>query len=267
MSSGSIAVSDYCRGIWRTRFFWLSLVKMDLRTRYRRSMLGIGWSLLHPVAMTIVLCTIFSKLFGQPWREYGPYVLSGMALWNYFAGVTVDGCQSFLQGESYIRQHPAPLAIYPLRTTLSAGFHFLLALVVVLVFTWCVHGFGNLPALTALLPVLLLLFVFGWAVSCCVSILNVMFQDTQHLVMVAMQILFYITPVFYPAEMLRERNLAWIVDYNPLAGFMEMIRQPVLTGQLPIFPGVGLAVATTVFVSLIATIGLARMQQRLIFHL
>ena len=64
----------------------------------------------------------------------------------------MQGCQCFFQGESYIRQHPAPLAIYPLRTTLGAGFHFLLGFGITAVFVWWVKGFGNPLALLSLVP-------------------------------------------------------------------------------------------------------------------
>src|SRR5438874_10877163 len=66
---------SYVSAVWRCRYFWLSLVKMDLRTRYRRSVLGMGWSLLHPIAMTIVLCVVFQTAFaaGGGIRQYAPY--------------------------------------------------------------------------------------------------------------------------------------------------------------------------------------------------
>ena len=93
----------------------------------------------------------------------------------------MQGCQCFIQGESYIRQHPAPLAIYPLRVTLSAGFHFLLGFGIALAFVWWINGFGNVPALLSLVPTFALLFIFGWSVAVCMGVANVMFQDSQHL--------------------------------------------------------------------------------------
>ena len=96
----------YLATIWRCRYFWLSLVKMDLRTRYRRSILGLGWSLLHPIAMTAILCLVFAGLFHADIRDYVPYVLAGFACWNYILSVTLQGCQCFYQGEMYIRQFP-----------------------------------------------------------------------------------------------------------------------------------------------------------------
>ena len=124
-------MGSYLAAIWRCRYFWMSLVKMDLRTRYRRSVLGMGWSLLHPIAMTTILCVVFHTVFHQPIREYAPFLLAGLATWNYIVTATLQGCQCFFQGESYIRQYPAPLAVYPLRTALGGTVHFLIALVLV----------------------------------------------------------------------------------------------------------------------------------------
>src|SRR5580700_4749353 len=102
-------MGNYLQAIWRCRYFWLSLVKMDLRTRYRRSILGMGWSLLHPIAMTAIICTMFHQIMGVNILEYGPFLLAGLACWQFIIGATIQGCQSLFQGESYIRQYPAPI--------------------------------------------------------------------------------------------------------------------------------------------------------------
>src|SRR3954453_9848777 len=129
----------YCTAIWRCRYFWLALVRMDVRARYRGSVLGMGWSLLQPMAMTLILTTVFSKLLGMPLAEYGPHVMSGLVCWGFLQTCALGGAHCFFQGEAYIRQVPAPLAIYPLRTVLAAGFHFCLALLVVFGLTICVN--------------------------------------------------------------------------------------------------------------------------------
>src|SRR5690349_18791936 len=95
------AMTAYLQGMWRCRYFWLSLVKMDLRARYRGSVFGLGWSLLHPVAMTIIFTTIFCRLFHQDPRYYAPYVLTGLAFWNFLLQSTLQGCDAFFRGESY----------------------------------------------------------------------------------------------------------------------------------------------------------------------
>src|SRR4029450_11097496 len=140
-------MSAYIGAIWRCRYFWLSLVRMDLRHRYRGSVLGIGWALLPPLALTGILLTGFHKLFHMDLADYGPYLLAGLACWNYIVFVTIQGSLCFLHGEAYIRQFPAPMAIYPLRTALSGGVHLVLALLVGLGAAWLLRGGGNWLAL------------------------------------------------------------------------------------------------------------------------
>src|SRR3954463_14771775 len=107
------AMIGYLQGIWRCRYFWAMLVRNDLRQRYRRSLLGLGWSLLQPVAMTCIICFVFQAILtsGQNMASFAGQVLAGLACWNYILTSTLQGCQSFYLGESYIRQYPAPMAI------------------------------------------------------------------------------------------------------------------------------------------------------------
>src|SRR2546427_6841092 len=148
----------YLADIWRCRYFWLSLAKNDLQLRYRRSVLGIGWSLLQPLATTVVMCAVFHAIFHMNVQDHGLFILTGLACWSYITSITIQGCQSYVQAESYIRQCPMPIAIYPLRTTLSTIFHFLIALLLVIALTWFFKGFVNLTALAALVPALVLYF-------------------------------------------------------------------------------------------------------------
>lgn len=257
----------YMVQIWRLRYFWSSLVRIDLRNRYRRSVLGIGWSLLHPILMTAVLCAVFCPMFRVDYRQFAPYLLAGLAFWNFLVTTASQGCHCFFQGEAYIRQQAAPLMIYPLRTVLGTAIHGLAALSVVLTFTWCIHGFGNLPALLSLVPTLGLLFLLGWSVALCCGLTNVIFQDTQHLIEVMFQILFYLTPIMYPAKVLAERRMEWLVKYNPLAAFLDLLRVPILDGQVPTWTAYATAFGVVATLLGMATFALNRLERRLIFYL
>ncbi|CAK9086089.1 Teichoic acids export ATP-binding protein TagH [Durusdinium trenchii] len=229
----------YLRSMWACRFFWLSLVRNDLRAKYRRSMLGLGWSLLQPLATALVLGTVFAGIFDLDPTTYGMYLIIGLCFWNYLSGVANLGCTSMLAGESYIRQYPAPMAIYPLRTVLGAAIHFSVALGFLIVVSWCMYGFGNLLALTSLIPTMLLLLVFGWSLAALMGLANVYFHDTQHLVEVALQILFYATPIIYLPSMLEEKASAvgnaavWMINANPLGAFVMLLRQPLQEATFP----------------------------------
>src|SRR5262249_2184645 len=151
-------------------------------------------------------CFVFSAILdsGESIIAYGAHVLAGLACWNYILTSTLQGCQCLYNGESYIRQYPAPLAIYPLRAALAASFHFLIALALVVVVSWFIHGLGNLLVLPVLLASMVILFVVTWSLAVLAGFANVYFQDTQHLCEVGFQILFYLTPIIYPESLLKQ---------------------------------------------------------------
>jgi ABC-type polysaccharide/polyol phosphate export permease len=260
---------SYFARIWDCRYFWLSLVKIDLRSRYRRSVLGVGWSLLRPILLTIILCLVFRRLFNRPdlWT-FAPYLLSGLCCWDYIITGTKQGCQCFFAGESYIRQHPAPLAIFPLRVALAETFHFLVALIVLVGTVWFIQGFRNLPALVSLVPTFVLLFALVWSLAALAGFANVYFQDTQHLTDVGFQILFYATPLVYYPQDLGDGRLYWFVMHcNPLVPFLRLLREPILDAQVPSLHTYGSATLVVLVVGALASLACSRAQKRLIFHL
>jgi ABC-type polysaccharide/polyol phosphate export permease len=352
----------YLAAMWKCRFFWLSLVKMDLRSRYRGSILGLGWSLLHPIAMTALFCVVFRIAFKQDLRTYAPLVFTGFTFWGFFSASVLQGCGCFFQGESYIRQFPAPLAIYPLRNVLAAAFHFSIGLmlaigigliagpelkeppvanrpnpqaglkaaepnsklglvatpphsqapvkglvgrVVSLGVATPPHSqapvkaggsdpketpanpqaglkaaepnsklglvatrWDQLLALPSLLPSCLLVLVFGWSLSVLSGLLSVRFRDTRHLSEIALQGLFYVTPIMYPAKIFEGRyRLTLLLQCNPLTTFLDLLREPLLKGQVPSVTSYAYAASITLLFTLAAMIALRMEERRLIFHL
>ncbi len=290
----------YLGAMWNCRFFWLSLVRMDLRARYRGSALGIGWSLLNPIAMTTILCVVFCVVFKQDLHTYAPYVFTGMTFWGFFSSVLVGGCGCFFAGESYIRQYPAPMAIYPLRTVLGAAFHFAIGLLLAVVLA-C--GMGPTPegkaarpitspqadqaasapafpdaeahatrmmqllALPSLIPTFVLLLLLGWSMAVLFGLLNVRFRDTHHLTEIGLQALFYMTPIMYPDQMLTGRRIGVVIQCNPLVPFLNLVREPILYGHMPSLATYAVATAVVLVLAGTAMLALKFEERRLIFYL
>jgi lipopolysaccharide transport system permease protein len=258
----------YLKAIWTCRYFWCSLVRMDLRSRYRGSMIGLGWSMLHPIAMTIILATVFRGVFKQDEKDYVPYLLSGLVFWQFVVTASTQGCHCFFNGESYIRQYPAPMAIYPLRTLLGATFHFLLALLMVVLLASFILGMRSLLPLLSLLPTLLLLMLFGWALATLFGLANVNFRDTQHLAEVGFQALFYLTPVIYPPAMLQDRvRLAALMQLNPLVSLLDLLRKPIVFNEVPSLSAYGIGLLVVVLTVGLAALVLRQQERRVIFAL
>ena len=260
-------VRTYVREIWRHRYFWLSLVWMDLQARYRRSVLGIGWSLLLPIATTAVLCAAFYKLLNVPIRDYVPFLMAGLAWWGFITTAIGRGCGCFVEAEGYIRQHPVPMAVYPLRTALGAMIHFVIATVVVIGLTWWLKGIDHLSALPFVLPGLAIQLVFGWAAAVVAGYVNTIFRDVQHLTDIAFQILFYLTPVMYPPDVMARADINWLLRYNPLAHLLKVVRDPLIAGQVPSLRAYAVAIGTALLAAAVAGLLLGRLQRKVVMYL
>ena len=260
-------MSQYMAAIWKCRYFWLSLVQMDLRSRYRRSLLGLGWSLLHPIAMTAVLCQVFPRIFlNVDPHTYAPMVLVGLCFWSFVTSSTLLGSQCLFQGERYIRQFPAPMAIYTLRIVLGSSFHFAMALLVVLVLRFAWIGFSGVPSFISLIPTFILMFILGWSLAVLSGFATAYFPDMQHLAEVGLQILFYATPIIYPADQIKG-NLGWMINCNPLTAYIGLLRSPLLNGELPSVSHYTAAAISTTIIAGAATFTLVRLQKKIIFQL
>lgn len=268
MSSQTLpgGLGSYVGRVWELRFFLASLVAQDLQVRYRRSFLGIGWSLLRPLATTAVFCLVFCNLFNMSLSDYAPFALIGLTLWQFLVDSTLVGCVSIVQGASYIRQRPMPLAFFPLRSALNAGLHAAIAMIPAIGLTWCFRGLENPVALLAIIPAFFLLFVLGWALATIAGVLYAHFHDTQHLLEIGLQICFYLTPIMYPPEAIRvQKSFAWVFELNPLAHVVEVIRRPILSGDCPPLYVYACFVSFVALASLVAIGCLKRWEKNLVF--
>ena len=257
----------YCQEIWRFRYFWMSLVRMDLHARYRGSVLGIGWSLLQPIAMTAIFTLVFCKLFNKDPFTYSLYVLTGLSLWQLILNSTLAGCQCYFQAEAYIRQQPVPLAVYPLRIGLGAMFHFLIGLGICLPIAGYVLGHYNLAALLSLPATFVLLVLLTWALATLGGLCTVYFRDTRYIAEVSFQALFYMTPLFYDVNDIKHPMVCKLLRYNPVLPFLDLVRQPLLEGHVPSMQNYAKACVIVVAAVLMAMYALSRLERRVIFHL
>jgi lipopolysaccharide transport system permease protein len=222
---------DYAQRVFRLRYFWGSLVRNDLRTRYRHSFLGIAWSLARPIGMTAVLAVVFTNAFKVDSRIFVPYLAIGITLWQFLYESMVVGCSTFKAGAAYIRQQPVPLAIFPLRTVLGSAIHATIAFAVGLALTIYYVGFPSPFVLASILPGLVILFLLGLSLATLLGILHTHFPDTQHLLEITLQALFYLTPVMYFANIFAGRGrMTLLIDWNPLTSVLGLIRGPLVYG-------------------------------------
>ena len=260
--------SAYLARIWKLRYFWGALVKNDLSNRYKRSFLGIGWSMLKPLAMTAIFCMVFGKLFNVPTSEYAPFVLIGVTFWQFLTETLVAGSHSLAAGSAYIRQQNVPLAIFPLRSVIGSAFHAGVALLVALGIALAFRGFETLNpfALLCLGPAILLLFLLGWCLAIISSVVSTHFPDTRHMLELGLQILFYVTPILYKPESIEgQSRLIWIVEWNPLTSLRALVRVPILEGTPPAWHHIQISLLVLMTCAILAVVLLRRLERNLVF--
>jgi lipopolysaccharide transport system permease protein len=262
----STARFDYLSRMWLLRHFWFSLVVNDLSQRYKHSFLGVGWSLVRPLAMTFLFCLVFGQLFQLDAGDYAPHLLIGMTIWQFLHESLVQGCESFKNGSAYIRQQPAPLAIFPLRTVMGSAFHTLIALGLALGLTFIFKGSLHVTALLWLAPAMVLLFFLAWSLAILSGIMNTHFPDTKHVLEIGLQFLFYLTPIVYKGETLQGRtHLAWLVDCNPVTSILALFRAPIIEGAAPPVQHVAVSVGVLIIAGVLAVVLLRKLERTLVF--
>jgi len=251
--------------IWSLRHFWLALARYDVKERYRRSWIGIGWSLLKPAALTLILSGIFSNVFEVSLHEYVPFLFLGLITWQFLSESILQGCHAFRLGRTYLRVRPIPLAIFPLRIVLSAGVNGSIALTAGLIAIAYLHGSLTPIAILSLIPTLLILALTAWSLACICAILHTIYADTQQIAEISLQVLFYATPVIYLPESVRKTGwMYWLMECNPFSALLDLVRKPLLHGEIADASSLLIALTFLAGVSTIAMLLLRRNENRVI---
>lgn len=215
----------------RDWFILRSLVGKDFKIKYRRSVLGVLWSVLNPLLMMVVLTVVFSTLFRFNIDYYPVYLILGQTLFTFMSDATSTAMGSILESAPLIKKIRINKWIFPLEKVTFAlvnfGFSFLAVVAVMLYF-------HITPTINVVFfPLLIvLIYLFSLGLGLLLAALAVFFRDIVHLWSVLLTAWTYATPLFYPVEILPEWALP-IMKWNPMYYYVTMLRESVLWGQTP----------------------------------
>ncbi len=219
-------LGGYFGDLLKYRHLAFNLVSSDLRARFRRSYFGILWAVAQPLAFSLVLGYVWGSLFRYEsvW-EFALYIFCGMLIWEYFSTNVLVSQEAIIGAEGYLRQARIPFLAFQLRTPMSAMVILWAGCVGLLIF---MAALGKLPPLG---PHLLqapayfaLLFLFMAPLSISLSILGVRFRDLRYMSIIAVQALFFVSPVMLGREMLEKPELAFLKLGNPMVPLIDMFR-------------------------------------------
>jgi lipopolysaccharide transport system permease protein len=221
-----LALADLRTGLLHWRLA-TALARLDIRNRYRGSVLGPFWLTLSTAAMIAGLGVLYSSLFRLSLQQYLPFLTVSLLIWNTINQIVTEGCGVFTASEGIIRQLPLPYTVHVLRCVFrnaAVAAHNLPIILVVFFAT------SSLPGAEALLvlPGIVLLALTAFAGTFLLGMISARFRDIQPIVGSVIQLAFFLSPVLWKPELLGP-NMVWL-PLNPFYALMETVRGPLVDG-------------------------------------
>jgi ABC-2 type transport system permease protein len=227
----------------------LNLTRRELRGKYKGTALGWGWSLVNPLASTLIFTAVFSVVLRvEPpigvdgLHNYALFLLCGLLTWNFFSGALSSGMGVLTGNGNLIKKTYFPRRLLVVSNIVALFVTYLIEMAVLAVI-FLVFGVNVLPWIPLVLVVMLITAVFALGLSLILSVVNVYFRDVAHFVAIALQIWFYATPIIYPISLVEATrdsagwagtlHVADIYQLNPMVGLIESIRDMWYSGTFP----------------------------------
>lgn len=231
MPSMKIKSRSLLSELYNSRNVLSQLVSQQLILRYRRTALGFLWTLVNPLLMMSVMAFVFSTLFNADLKTFTVFLFAGMIPWNFFSSVVTQSGNSFINNEGLIKKIYLPKGIFPLSIAIALLIDNVLSFLALFVIIITIGG--SLSWAVLFIPIAyLMLFFFTLGVGLIMSVATVFFRDLQHITLIIMQGLFFVTPILYKQDRLTGK-IAWLVDFNPLVPFIDLFRAPLSQASLP----------------------------------
>jgi len=220
--------------IRKNSYILASMVKKNFKAQYRNSILGILWTVLHPLLNMLVLTLVFSQLFGG--REgvgiYPIYLLCGNLIFNMMRQITTQSLGSMVSSAGLIKKVKISYSIFPIANMFTALVNFGLSFISLIIVMLFVHQTFHWTILltAAIIPAVLL---FSLGIGFALASLYVFFRDVKHLYEVFLTLWMYLTPMFYSITMLKDNFIAKIIQLNPMTYFVNAFRNIIQWGVVP----------------------------------
>ena len=209
------------------------LVQRDIKTKYRRSVLGLLWTVLNPLLMMTVLSIVFSYFFSRygDVENFPVYLLCGQVIFNFFNESTSIAMGSIVHSGELIKKVYVPKYLFPITKVMSSGVNLLSSMIALVIVMVATRSRVTPTVLLAVFPLLYVL-LFSTGVSLFLSAAAVSFRDLMHLYSVVTTAWMYLTPVIYPMSILdgAPRWAVFIINANPLTAFIKIVRAVVMDG-------------------------------------
>lgn len=214
------------------RFLLIELVKKGITLKYRRSYLGILWSLIEPLMTTVVLVVVFGTLLNKGDGDFPVYIIAARLMWTFFSGGTKSAAKSVRKNSQMVKKVYVPKYLFPTASVVYSFVIYIISLLA-LVAVMAVTRVAPTHYIWQTIPALLLIFLITQGVGMVLSVLMVFFRDVEYLWNVCTMIIMYMCAIFYPVEKIMESQWAFTLKLNPVYCSIDIFRGGVLGYMAP----------------------------------
>ena len=258
-------MKKYLDNLRQYQFLLSELVKKGIKLKYRRSYLGILWSMLEPLLSMVVLTIVFGTLYGNTDKTFPVYILSGRLLYSFYSSATKAALKSIRSNAAMIKKVYVPKYLYPLSTVIYNYIIFLISLVV-LAIVGVILGVKPTIYLLQAPVALIIILILSYGSGMFLATIGVFFRDIEYLWSVALMLIMYTCAIFYYPSKLLKSGWAWILKFNPLYCTIQIFRSAIF-GEPMSAPYVIYAAAFSVVITIIGLVCFKKKQDNFILYI
>ncbi|MFU0826462.1 MAG: Transport permease protein [Lachnoclostridium sp.] len=221
----------YIQNFTKYRFLLSELVKKGIALKYRRSYLGVLWTLIEPLLTMIVLTIVFGTLFGNKDKQFPVYILSGRLLYSFFSNSTKVAMRSIRTHSGMIKKVYVPKYMYPLSSVLTDYIIFLISLIVLVLVAAVLRVKPTIYLLQIVVP-LILLPIMAFGIGLILATFSVFFRDLEYIWTVALMLVMYTSAIFYKPARIIKAGYGWLLEINPLYSVVVNFRNSIFGSPL-----------------------------------
>lgn len=247
------------------KFLLKQLISRDFKVKYKRSVLGVLWSILYPVLMMIVMAMVFSHVFKWDQPHYLAYLETGLIMFNYYSEASNLAMSSVVANFSLLNKVYIPKYIFPLSKCLFSGINFLLTLIPL--YAVIFYEGISLNVYHLLLPYsYACLFLFTLGVGLILATISVFLRDMFYIYGIVITIMTYLTPIMYPLGAIGNEKLVSVMILNPMYQYITFARTIILDGNMPTAANFAACAISAVVVLLIGIFVFKKKQDKFIYY-
>lgn len=248
------------KNLYEYRELLKSSIKKDVGGKYKNSVLGVLWSFLYPLLQIAVYAIVFPLIMRSNMENYTVFVCCGLIPWNFFSTAISRSSFTMIENGNILKKVYFPREILPISVVTSEAVNFVISTIIILAF---VLGTGmGLTWYVIFYPVILLIqYILLIGISLFVSSITVYFRDLQHFIGIALQLLFYATPIVYATNIIPE-SYQWILRLNPMTFIIDGYRSIFYYQQQPDFISLGITLLVSLILCVVGYLLFSKLQKK-----